>query len=98
MSRRAAAAITVDSVSAAEGGGLLFTVTLDRGVQGGFTVAVTLADASATGGDIPLAYPEDFNNVIADLVFAGTAGETQQFTVATLDDAVLESTASLPPL
>ena len=28
--------------------------------------------------------------MVAQLTFAGTAGETQQFTVATLDDAVLE--------
>src|SRR5207248_1323197 len=35
---------------------------------------------------------KDYDNVVANLVFAGTAGETHQFTVATLDDAVLEPT------
>ena len=37
-------------------------------------------------------FPEDYDNVVATLNFAGTAAETQQFTVATLDDAVLEGT------
>ena len=85
------AQVTVDDVSSAEGGGLLFTVTLDNAVQGGFSVAVTLSGGTATGGTAPLAYPEDYVTAVTDLVFAGTAGETQQFTVATLDDAVLES-------
>ena len=54
------------------------------------TVDVTLADVTATGGAAPLNFPEDYDNVVATLNFAGTAGETQQFNVATLDDAVLE--------
>ena len=64
------------------------TVTLDAAVQGGTTVSVTLGDITATGGASPLASPEDYNNVVADLIFTGTAGETQQFTVATLDDVL----------
>ena len=86
------AAVTVENVSAVEGVGLVFTVTLDKAVQGGTKVNVTLTDVSATGGAAPLAVPEDYDNVVAQLTFAGTAGETQQFTVATLDDAVLEGT------
>ena len=35
---------------------------------------------------------KDFDNVVATLNFAGNASETQQFTVATLDDLVLEGT------
>ena len=85
-------AIAVADVSVAEGGGLLFTVTLDKAVQGGFTVDVTLADVTATGGAAPLVFPEDYDNVVAQLNFSGTAGETQQLTVATLDDMVVEST------
>ncbi len=84
------AAVTVEDVTAIEGVGLVFTVTLDNAVQGGTSVTVTLADVTATGGAAPLVTPEDFNNVVAVLTFAGTAGETQQFMVATLDDAVLE--------
>jgi uncharacterized protein (UPF0548 family) len=86
------AAVTVDDVTEIEGIGLLFTVTLDNAVQGGFNVDVTLTDVTATGGADPLVSPEDYDNVVAALVFAGTVGETQQFTVVTLDDAVLEGT------
>ena len=73
-----------------EGAGLLFTVTLDNAVQGAFSVDVTLAGGTATGGAAPLVSPEDYDNVVATLNFAGTAGETQQFTVASLDDADVE--------
>ncbi|MBI2479638.1 MAG: putative Ig domain-containing protein [Planctomycetia bacterium] len=84
--------LTVDDVNVVEGGGLTFTVKLDNAVQGGFTVDVTLADVTASGGVAPLVFPTDFNNVVARLNFSGTAGETKQFTVATLDDAVVELT------
>jgi hypothetical protein len=66
-------------------------VTLDNAVAAAFTVDVTLTDGTATGGPAPLVPPEDYDNVVATLNFAGTAGETQGFTVATLDDAVVES-------
>ncbi len=82
--------MTVADVSAAEGVGLVFTVTLDNAVAGGFTVDVTLTDGTATGGAAPLVSPEDYDNVVGQLSFAGTAGEQQQFTVATLNDVVVE--------
>ncbi len=85
------AAVTVDDVSAVEGGGLTFTVGLDNAVAAPFTVAVTLADVTATGGAAALVSPEDYDNVVAVLSFDGTAGETRQFTVATLDDGIVES-------
>jgi hypothetical protein len=47
------ATVTVDDVSAVEGAGLVFTVTLDNAVAAPFTVDVTLADVSATGGATP---------------------------------------------
>jgi hypothetical protein len=87
-----AAAVTVENVSAVEGVGLVFTVTLDKAVAGGTAVNVTLTDVTATGGAAPLMTPEDYDNVVAALVFAGTAGETKQFTVTTLDDTVVEGT------
>ena len=82
--------ITVEDVSTSEGSGLTFTVTLDIAVPSAFTVNVSLTDVTATGGATPLVNPEDYDNVVAALNFAGIAGETQQFTVETLDDAVLE--------
>jgi hypothetical protein len=85
------AAVTVENVSATEGAGLLFTVTLSAAVQGGTTVNVTLTDVTATGGAAPLVAPEDYDNVVAALNFTGTAGETRQFTVATLNDTAVES-------
>ena len=84
--------LSVDDVTDTEGTDLLFTVTLDNEVQAGaFTVDVNFADVSATGGTDPLVTPEDYDNDTQTLNFVGTAGETQQFTVSTLDDAVLES-------
>ena len=79
------ASVTVDNAAAAEGNGLTFTVTLDNAVQGGFDVGVSFTDGLATGGT-------DFDNAAVTLNFAGSAGETQQFTVTTTDDAVLEGT------
>lgn len=84
------AAVTVNNAVAIEGESLTFTVTLDNAVQGGLTVDVTLTDVTATGGPAPLVSPVDYDNVVSQLSFAGTAGETKQFTVATLDDGVAE--------
>jgi hypothetical protein len=61
------AAVTVNDAGATEGGGVLFTVTLDNAVQGGFTVDVTLTDVTATGGAAPLVAPEDYDNVVGQL-------------------------------
>ena len=84
--------LSVDDVTETEGADLLFTVTLDNEVQSGaFTVDVNFADITATGGDDPLETPEDYDYDTQTLNFAGTAGETQEFPVATLDDAVFES-------
>ena len=66
-----------------EGGSLVFSVTLDKAVQGAFSVDVGLANGTATGG-------VDFDNSAVTLNFTGAAGETKQFTVTTTDDAVLE--------
>jgi len=86
------AALTVEDVSATEGDGLTFTVTLDHAVAGGAQVQVTLAGGTATGGARPLVEPEDYDNVVGTLTFNGTAGEQRQFTVSTLDDNLLEDT------
>ena len=84
------AALTVEDVTVVEGAGLLFTVTLDNAVPSPFDVTVNFTDILATGGPADLVSPEDYANDTVTLNFAGTAGETRQFTVATLDDAVVE--------
>jgi len=84
--------ITVDDVIVVEGDGLLFTVTLGGAAAGPFVVAATFTDVTATGGAAPLVFPEDYDNTPYLLSFVGTAGETQTFTIPTLDDAVLEPT------
>ena len=85
------AAVTVEDVTATEGDDLEFTVTLDSAVQGGFTVTVTFTDVTATGGSPTLVYPEDYDNTQQTLIFAGNAGETQDFTVWTGNDDVSEA-------
>ena len=73
-----AAAVTVADASATEGGTLTFTVTLDKEVSGGLTVTPRFTDVTATKG-------ADYTENTAALTFAGTAGETQTFTVATIE-------------
>ena len=55
------AQVTVEDITEIEGTGLLFTVTLDNAVQGGFNVDVTLTDVTATGGAATLIWPEDYD-------------------------------------
>ena len=83
-------AVTIEDITEIEGTGLEFTVTLDNAVSGGFDVTVGFTDGTATGGAAPLAEPEDYANDAVTLNFAGTASESQTFTVATLDDALVE--------
>ena len=75
--------LTVGDASATEGQVLTFTVTLDQAVSGGLTVTPTFTDGTATKG-------VDYTENTAALTFAGTAGETQTFTVATADDTLVE--------
>ncbi|KOF01323.1 hypothetical protein OB69_18205, partial [Roseivirga seohaensis subsp. aquiponti] len=84
------ASVTIADVSGSENGGAItLTATLDNAVQGGFTVDVNTADGSALAAS-------DYTAVTSQtLTFAGTAGETQTFTVTPTDDAVEESTETL---
>ena len=75
--------LTVGDASATEGQALTFTVTLDQAVSGGLTVTPTFTDGTATKG-------VDYTENTAALAFAGTAGETLTFTVATVDDTLVE--------
>jgi len=45
-----AAAVTIENVTTAENGDLVYTATLDNAVEDGFEVDVSFADVSATGG------------------------------------------------
>ena len=79
-----AATVSVSDASATEGDSLTFTVSLDKAVSGGFTVTPSFTDGTATQGS-------DYTANATALSFAGTAGEIQTFTVATTDDALLET-------
>ncbi len=77
-------AVTVADATANEGDSITFTVTLDKGVNGGLTVTPSFTDVTATKGT-------DYTENTAALTFAGTTGEQKSFTVATTGDAVVES-------
>ena len=77
------AAVTVNNASAPEGDDMTFTVTLDKAVQGGLTVTPSFTDGTAVEGT-------DYEENTTALSFTGTAGETETFTVSTIDDEVLE--------
>ncbi len=78
------AAVTIADASESEGDDITFTVTLDKAVPGGLTVTPGFTDVTATKGT-------DYTENTAGLTFAGTAGETQSFTVATTEDALAEA-------
>ena len=78
------AAVTIADASAAEGDSISFTVTLDKAVAGGLTVTPSFTDVTATSGT-------DYTENTGALTFAGTAGETKTFTVATTEDTVAEA-------
>ena len=79
------ASVTIADASGAENGGAItVTATLDNAVQGGFTVDVNTTDGTALAAS-------DYTGVTSQtLTFAGTAGETQTFTVTPTNDAVEE--------
>ncbi len=77
------AIVTIADASAEEGDSLSFTVTLDKAVQGRLTVMTRFSDGTATKGT-------DYYASLEELSFAGTPGETQTFTVETIEDAVVE--------
>jgi len=86
-----AAAVTIADVSQAENGGdITVTATLDNAVEGGFTVDVSTTDGTATTAD------SDYTAVTSQmLTFAGTAGETQTFTVTPTAETKLEANETL---
>ena len=75
--------VTVGDASATEGEALTFSVTLDQAVPGGLSVTPSFTDITARK-DV------DYTENTAALAFAGDAGETRTFTVATIEDALVE--------
>ena len=78
------AAVTIADANADEGDGITFTVTLSEAVQGGLTVTPDFTDVTAVEGT-------DYDENTTALTFAGTANETQTFTVDTTEDTVVEA-------
>ncbi len=77
------ATVTITDARAAEGDRMTFTATVDKAVQGGFTITPSFVDGTATFG-------ADYAGNVSAVSFAGSTGETQSFTVTTTDDAVVE--------
>ncbi|MDE2904878.1 MAG: Ig-like domain-containing protein, partial [Acidobacteriota bacterium] len=74
------ATVSIGSASNTEGSAISFAVTVDRAVQGGFTVTPSFADGTATKGT-------DYTENTTALSFSGAASEGQNFLVATTDDS-----------
>jgi hypothetical protein len=77
--------LSASAVSVTEGGAIVYTVTSSAAVQGGFSVTIGATPNAPTT-------PGDFTTTGTMLVFAGTAGEKQTFTVTAVDDAIVEPT------
>ena len=77
------AKVVVGDAAATEGNALTFTVELDEAVPGGLTVTPNFTDGTATKG-------VDYTENTAALAFDGTSGETQAFSVTTIEDAMVE--------
>lgn len=80
-----AAVVTLSgSTGQNEGTSFVFTATLNNPVQGGFNLAYTSNNGTATTAD------NDYTDNDGSLVFAGTAGESQIITVNTTSDVKVE--------
>ena len=86
-----AASVTIADVATDEDNGTVtVTLSLDNGVQGGFTVNASTTDGTATTTD------SDYTAISGEvLTFAGTAGETQVFDITLGVDAKLEANETL---
>jgi hypothetical protein len=80
-----AAVVTLSGgVSQNEGTSFVFTATLNNPVQGGFSVAYTTNNGTATTAD------NDYTDNDGSLSFTGTAGEAKTFTVVSTADNKVE--------
>ncbi|WP_442509307.1 Calx-beta domain-containing protein [Novipirellula sp. SH528] len=81
--------LIVDDVTVDEGAGTAtVSVRLNVAVAAPFTVDFATSDGTAM-------QPGDYATATGTLNFAGTAGETQTFTVSILDDAIVEATETV---
>ncbi len=79
-----AVAVLIDDVTVNENAGTATVVVrLPGAIAGGFTVDFATADGTAI-------QPGDYATATGTLTFAGTADETQTFTVSIVDDAIVE--------
>ncbi len=84
--------ITVSDVAVGEGdGAAIVTVTVDKPVQGGFSVDFATSDGTATE-------PDDYSAANGTLDFLGDGGESRTFSVSINDDTDLEPTELLTVL
>ena len=85
------ATVTIADISGNENdGAITVTATLDNQVIGGFTVDVSTANGTAAVSD------SDYGAVTSQtLTFAGTAGETQTFTISPTGDTKLEANETI---
>ncbi len=79
-----APSVTINNASANEGDPLIFTVTLDNAVTGGFTITPSFTDGTAKKGD-------DYIENIQAMTFTGTTNEAHTFTVSTIEDTAVEA-------
>ena len=78
------ASLTIADVSGNEDdGAITVTAVLDNPVAGGFSVNYASADGTATSSD-------DYTSVSGTLTFAGTLGESQEFTIVPTADLIDE--------
>ncbi|NVJ46330.1 MAG: hypothetical protein HWE07_04355, partial [Cytophagia bacterium] len=85
------AQLSIGDKTVNEGDGTInFTVTLDKDVDGGFSVDINTFDETALVSD------DDYTSIInKTLTFNGNAGETQGFTLDITSDAKVESDETL---
>ncbi len=84
-------AVTIENANGPEdAGAIALSATLDNDVEGGFTVQISTTDGSATLND------NDYVGIAGrTLTFDGTAGETVNFTVTPIADAIEEPDETL---
>ncbi|MEZ6127296.1 MAG: Calx-beta domain-containing protein [Planctomycetaceae bacterium] len=82
------AALSIEDITVTEGDAgtvsAVFTVTLDKAADSGFTVDFATANSTAASGD------DDFEASIGRLSFTGAAGETQTITIMVNGDNKVE--------